>query len=208
MKTTRIALFAAGTLALVGATAAVLPAAAQPGPGPGGPRMERGYHHHFHHVRAGHGFALGEAFARADADNDGRVTLEEARAWLQARFNEVDANGDGGVTLEEVQAYWQAKSGRGGQAEQAQPRREGRMPERGQARFAAMFRALDANSDGRVTFEEVLPFAEAMFRARDANGDGALSREEIRPGRMGPHREGRRGPPPGAQQQQQPGQSN
>ncbi len=137
------------------------------------------------------GFAVGEAFARADANNDGRVTLEEGRAWLAARFQEVDANRDGGVSLEEFTAYAQARMG-------------GRTPPpQAQQHGAAMFRAVDANGDGRVTLQEITPFAEAMFRARDANGDGALSREEVRPEHRGPRHhhagpgpEGRRGPPP------------
>ncbi len=51
-----------------------------------------------------------------------------------------------------------------------------------------MFRALDANSDGRLTLDEVRPAAEARFRAADANGDGAVTREEL------PQRHAQRGP--------------
>ena len=65
-----------------------------------------------------------------------------------------------------------------------------RMQERG----AAMFRFVDANADGRVTFDELRPMGEAAFRGMDRNSDGALSRDEVR--RRGP--EGRRGPPAGA----------
>ncbi len=51
-----------------------------------------------------------------------------------------------------------------------------------------MFRALDANADGRLTPEEVRPAVEARFRAADANGDGAVTREEV------PQRHAHRGP--------------
>jgi Ca2+-binding EF-hand superfamily protein len=186
MTTSRIVLLAGAAL-LVAGTAA-LPALAQPGPRGGGG-----------------GFAMGEAFARADTNNDGRVSRDEGWAWLQARFAEVDANRDGGVTIEELRAYMDARRGN-----RPGPRPEARqqMEQRG----AAMFRALDVNSDGKVTLEELRPFAEAMFRARDANSDGALSREEVSvrrdaghhhrgpgmgPG-MGPGGE-RRGAPPAAQ---------
>ncbi|WP_439595947.1 EF-hand domain-containing protein [Falsiroseomonas sp.] len=181
MLSKRIALFAGAALTLA---AGALPVLAQPapGPGPGGP------------PRAGHGFALGEAFARADVDNDGRVTRDEGWAWLQARFQEVDADRDGGVSMEEMRAFATARMG-------------GRGPRRGMEQGAqGMFRALDVNSDGKVTLEEIRPFAEAMFRARDVNSDGALTREEVRPRHRGPrpgehpHRgpADRGGPPPAA----------
>jgi Ca2+-binding EF-hand superfamily protein len=192
MKTSRIVLLAGAALAATGVVAVAVPAFAQMGPG---------YHHH----GRGGGFAAGEAFARADANNDGRVTLEEGRAWLAARFTDIDTNRDGGVTSEEMRAY--AQSRMGGRTPPAEM--QGRMEQRGQA----MFRALDANADGRVTLEEVRPFAEAMFRARDLNNDGALTRDEVMrrrgemrgdrgPGMgMGPGGE-RRGPPAQAPAQQ------
>ncbi len=160
MTPSRIALLAGAALIVTGAAA--LPALAQPGPRHGGG-----------------GFAMGEAFARADANNDGRVTRDEGWAWLQTRFAEVDTNRDGGVSLEELRAYAQSRMGN------RQPRPE--MRERAEQRGAAMFRALDVNGDGRVTLEELRPFAEAMFRARDTNADGALTREEVNVRRGGGH---------------------
>jgi hypothetical protein len=195
MKTSRIALLA-GVAAIAGALS--LPALAQPspgqgpGPGPGGPG------------RGAPGFAMGEAFARADANNDSRVSRDEGWAWLTARFTEIDTNRDGGVTVEEFRAY--ATTRMGGRTPPAE------MRQRAEQRGQSMFRALDVNSDGRVTLEEIRPFAEAMFRARDFNNDGALSREEVQPRRAnwsghqhrgpGPGGE-RRGPPPAAPAQPQ-----
>ena len=161
MKSTRITLLAGIGLAL---TVGSLPVLAQPGPGAGGPQAGPQGH-------GGRGFAMGEAFARADANNDGRVTREEGWTWLQARFQEVDANRDGGVTIEEMRAHAQTRMG-------------GRVPaQRAEQHGQSMFRALDANADGKVALEELRPFAEAMFRGRDANSDGALTRDEIRSGR-------------------------
>ncbi|HEV7268203.1 MAG TPA: EF-hand domain-containing protein [Falsiroseomonas sp.] len=176
MKTSRIVLLAGAALLVTGAVA--LPVLAQPGPGGG---------------RVGHhgGFAMGEAFARADANSDGQVSRDEGWNWLQSRFAEVDANGDGGVTIEEMRAY--AESRMGGRGPRPQ------MRQRAEQRGQAMFRALDANTDGRVTLEELRPFAEAMFRARDTNADGQLSREEVRPRRGAHHRHGGRGYGPGGE---------
>jgi hypothetical protein len=130
MNTSRLVLL--GGAALLAAGSLALPAIAQTGPG---------HHHH-----RGGGFAAGEAFARADANNDGRVTLEEGRAWLAARFAEVDANRDGGVTFEEMRAYARARMG------DRQPPAE--MQQRAEQRGQGMFRALDTNSDSRVTLED------------------------------------------------------
>jgi Ca2+-binding EF-hand superfamily protein len=184
MKTSRIALLAGA--ALVAGTLS-LPAFAQPapgqGPGPGGPG------------RGAPGFAMGEAFGRADANGDRQVSRDEGWTWLSARFVEVDTNRDGGITIEEFRTYAQARMG--GRTPPAE------MRERAEQRGQSMFRALDVNADGRVTIEEIRPFAEAMFRARDLNADGQLSREEVMPRRAGYHRGGhhhgqggdRRGPP-------------
>ncbi|CAH0170565.1 EF-hand domain-containing protein [Roseomonas sp. CECT 9278] len=190
-KTTTMMALAA---ALAAGTAGV--SMAQPAPGgppPGGPGVGRdGGPGHHHRGPRGGGFAMGEAFARADTNADGRVTREEGVIWLQARFTEMDANRDGGVTIEEVRAYYEAQrpAGRRGPPEA--------MRERMQERGAAMFRFIDVNGDGRVTFEELRPMAEAAFRAADRNADGALERNELR--RSGPEGRGDR-PMPG-----QPGQ--
>jgi Ca2+-binding EF-hand superfamily protein len=195
MRKTRIAalgaMFLAGSIGL----AAAQPAPPPPGPpgGPGGPGWQGGHRGHGdgpHHGRRGSaGFAMGEAFARADANNDGRVSREEGQAWLQARFVEIDADRDGGVTIAEVRTYMEAQrpAGRRGPPARAQ--------ERMQQRGAAMFRFVDVNLDGKVSMDELRPMFEAAFRAADRDSDGALSRDEVRMrGAGGP---GRRGGQPG-----------
>ncbi|NBS43550.1 MAG: hypothetical protein EBT34_07435, partial [Acetobacteraceae bacterium] len=147
--------------------------------------------HQMHHGQRGDGmgmmgFAMGEAFARADANNDGKVTREEANAWLAARFAEIDANKDGGLTLEEIRAYYTARRGEG----RGPP--EG-MRERMEDRQAARFRFIDADLDGKITLPELRVMADAMFRSMDADGDGALTRAEVQ--RRGRRADGPRAAP-------------
>lgn len=165
---TKTAVFAA-LLSLTGAGMA----AAQPGPG-AGPGPASGMAQMHHGMRGGNmmGFAAGEAFARADANNDGKVTRDEAAAWLQARFTEIDANKDGGITLEEMRAFYTARRGEGRGPPEA-------MRERMQDRQAAMFRFIDADLDGKITLAELRVMADAMFRSMDADSDGTLTRAEV-----------------------------
>lgn len=166
-------------------------AGAQPAPGTGPQAAPPHQMHQMHHGQRGDGmgmmgFAMGEAFARADANNDGKVTREEANAWLAARFAEIDANKDGGLTLEEIRAYYTARRGEG----RGPP--EG-MRERMEDRQAARFRFIDADLDGKITLPELRVMADAMFRSLDADSDGALTRAEVQ--RRGRRADGPRAAP-------------
>jgi Ca2+-binding EF-hand superfamily protein len=159
-------IFALGSAGLAGA---------QPAPGPAPQGAAPHHMQQMHHGQRGEGmmgFAVGEAFARADANNDGKVTRDEANAWLAARFAEIDANKDGGLTPEEIRVYYNARRGEG----RGPP--EG-MRERMEDRQAARFRFVDADLDGKITLPELRVMADAMFRSMDANGDGALTRAEL-----------------------------
>ena len=59
-------------------------------------------------------------------------------------------------------------------------RTENRGPGRGPAGPGAMFRAADANGDGRVTTEEAWSALSARFAEADANHDGGVTWEEAR----------------------------
>ncbi|MBM3587531.1 MAG: hypothetical protein FJX33_06925 [Alphaproteobacteria bacterium] len=178
-------------LASVFALGAAGLASAQPGPGPQGATP-----YQMHQMQHGQrtdgmmGFAAGEAFARADANNDGKVTRDEANAWLAARFAEIDVNKDGGLTIEEIRAFYAARRG------------EGRGPpdgmrERMESNQAARFRFIDADLDGKISLPELRVMADAMFRSMDADSDGALTRVEVQ-------RRGRRGDGPRQQAPEQP----
>lgn len=170
----------------VALAAAALPAMsrdamAQPG---GGPR-------HGAHARL---------FQQADADRDGRVSEAEALNFLSARFAEADANKDGALERSEVRDHLRAQRQGQGQNQGGERRP---VPERVrnamEGRMDTMFRAADADRDGRVTMQEVRPIAVALFRAADANADGALEVSELRGRRHHQHRRGADAPAPGAQ---------
>lgn len=162
-KTTTAAMLGAALLA-----AAALPALAQPGPGPGaGPG----------------GGARGPAamFDQVDANRDGRVSWEEGWGFVQQRFAAADRDHDGALTQEEMQAAWPMGGHRRGAGRNGPAGEAGQQAASSRRSYwqGAMFRALDANRDGRLTLEEVRPAAEARFRAFDANLDNVVSRDEL-----------------------------
>jgi len=158
-------------LALLGSASAF----AQPAPPPAAPpatdaRPDRG----------------GRMFELLDANRDGRITFEEAWTLVTARFSTADTDRSGGLSLQELGNLRM----RHADAPTPPPERAARMEQmRG-----GMFRALDANSDGQVTLDEIRPAVQARFRSADANADGAVTREELpQRGHHHGHR-GERGP--------------
>lgn len=141
-------------------SAAALPAMAQPSPS--APPAAAA-------ARPGPG--PGALFGRVDANGDGRVVFEEVWRFAQARFGEADRNKDGALVLEEALAFQPVP------APEAPPRPEIN-PMRARM-TAAIFRAIDVNSDGRVTLEEIRPALEAQFRALDVNGDRGVTLDEV-----------------------------
>lgn len=103
-------------------------------------------------------------FRHADANNDGKVTLDEALAHGKAMFELRDKNKDGVLTRDEI-------------------------PGRG-----ANFAGADTNNDGKVTFAEHEAFLRSRFATMDQNKDGVLSGDELNcGGRSGPRGRGGRG---------------
>lgn len=62
----------------------------------------------------------GRGLARADADGDGRITLDEARAQVAERFARMDVNGDGAVTEDERPQRGDWGGGRGDRGERGE----------------------------------------------------------------------------------------
>ena len=103
-----------------------------------------------------------ERFAKADANHDKMLSLDEANAYLVGElFSALDKNKDGKI----AKAEW--------------------MVSKGDATQAEAFRVRDANADGVVTLREALAYgkkkglAKELMDAADKNKDGKLSLEEI-----------------------------
>lgn len=95
----------------------------------------------------------GRMFERLDTNNDGKVTLAEAQAGAQARFNALDKNKDGVLSSDEL----------------------------GDRHF--MMKHADANGDGKVTLAELQAQTQAWFAKLDANHDNVVTKDELQAAR-------------------------
>lgn len=131
-------------------------------------------------------------FAELDADGNGQVTPQEARAHAAARFDAADSDGNGVLSAEEMAA-------------RIGDRARDEAMERAQSRLDRMIQWRDTDGDGGLSLDEMGQGDSArMFQRLDRDGDGAVSEEEfaalskrggehrgMREGRM--HRDGERG---------------
>lgn len=124
----------------------------------------------------------GEALQRADANQDGKVSLKEMQAlrpqMTQQYFDRLDSDGDGFLTSAD------------------RPQRRGnRDAGEAQRAFVQKLMASDADHDGKITYEELAKdkpgFPKETFSRMDRNGDGTLTLQDMQrprgPGER-PHR--------------------
>jgi Ca2+-binding EF-hand superfamily protein len=122
-------------------------------------------------------------FVKADANHDRMLTAEEAKGLpvLSARFAEVDADRDGKVTLGEVFAAMNARRAKLKAADHDHDGKYNRDEARDLPRLAKHFDEIDLDRDGFVTREEVRAYRmakrDAVVKA-DLDGDHRLSRDE------------------------------
>ena len=111
---------------------------------------------------------------RMDADADGAVTRDEAKAFAAERFAKMDIDGDGTVT---------------------RPERRAHRAERRVMRGAERFARIDADGDGMVSVDEMKAMAAERaarrFERLDADSDGMVSLAEMQEAR-GDRRRGMR----------------
>lgn len=111
-----------------------------------------------------HGEKLGEAFKKADTDNDGSLTKEEAKPLkgISKHFDAIDFDKSGTVTMDEITSHL------------------GSMKKSMHAKGEEKFKAADKDNDGTLDKEEAkaLPRVSKHFDAIDADKDGTVSLEE------------------------------
>lgn len=120
-------------------------------------------------VESGRGAATLRSAFRADANHDGKLSLEEIRAYFPGfdgeRFSRLDRNRDGFLRRNELAGV-------------------GRGEDREVLRAAVdQLLGLDVGKDGEVTFAEVSMskpgYPREVFNRLDVNGDGVLSQLDV-----------------------------
>ena len=117
-----------------------------------------GYGHDRRHARRGL-----RKLRRVDANEDGKVTLEEFVIRSQTRLVELDTDANGELSADEL----------------AKP-----MLERADYKVRRMVKRFDADGDGKITQEEFSAPARKRFAKRDFDGDGKISDNERPPRRQ------------------------
>lgn len=120
----------------------------------------------------------------ADANRDGVVTRDEVTARLSAAFARVDADGDGKISPAEREAVREVLGGPGGpgapgmdgpppppRGPEGRPGMRGRVGERMAAR-------MDKDGDGMISLDEQKARALARFDRVDTNKDGKIDAAE------------------------------
>jgi Ca2+-binding EF-hand superfamily protein len=104
-----------------------------------------------------------------DINGDGLITLDEAQVHprFAARFGEIDANNDGQLDQAEMNSH----------REQMRAEKRAHAEER--------WKAADKDGDGLISRDEAagMPRMSSHFDQLDANTDGRVSREEMRQSR-------------------------
>lgn len=118
------------------------------------------YGHGGHHVK----------FEQVDANADGFITKEEMTAHFVVAQ---DTDGDGALSQDEMKAAMEKRM-----AERKAESDHKHDPARMEKRFGRMFRALDENSDGKITMTEMPDRNARMFEKVDTDKDGKISKAE------------------------------
>jgi Ca2+-binding EF-hand superfamily protein len=112
------------------------------------------------------GRKLEAAFKKADTDNDGTLTKDEAKAMprVAKNFDAIDTDKDGTVSLDEIHASMK------------------KVATKMHDRDVERFKSADKDNDGTLTKDEAkaMPRVAKNFEAIDTDKDGTVSEKEIR----------------------------
>lgn len=142
-----------------------------------------------------------------DANKDGRITAEEAKAGAEKLFAAIDANNDGSITPGEFRAYrkeqreqrraeWKKMKAEretaqndeakmpDGDRDGMKPRHHGNRHEAGRhgnkwGKGAMLFRIADTDENGQLSKQEAADAAAKMFARLDRNKDGVISIDDM-----------------------------
>jgi Ca2+-binding EF-hand superfamily protein len=114
------------------------------------------------------GGAVGALLKEADADKDGKVTYEEAKAvrpkMTEVRYKDLDKDKDGALTKADL------------------PKEAGEAAAKPGEKPGSKMKAADVNNDGKVTFDElkaVRPdLTQEKFKNLDKDGDGVVTKAD------------------------------
>jgi Ca2+-binding EF-hand superfamily protein len=140
-------------------------------------------------------------FEKLDANRDEGLSRDEVRDhWMEKKFDRADADGNGTVTRQELLEFkggWRHKKAKIKSAkilEKLDADQDGRVsrPEAGGHWMAHKFERVDVDSDGFLTYEEILAFksshkhkkgmkkAAKILSRLDADRDGVISGGEAK----------------------------
>ncbi len=114
-------------------------------------------------------------FEIVDANDDGRISDDEAAAQRESVFFAMDVDDDSELTEEEYM-FVRMGTGEGRNEERMKARQEAK-----RARFAPM----DGDKSGKVSKVEFMAAGKARFEEADADKDGAVTPWEFRSGHRG-----------------------
>ena len=110
-------------------------------------------------------YRMEEQFKKADKDNDGTLTKDEAKAMphVAKHFKEIDTDKDGTVSMDEIRTFMKSHK------DDAHKRGE------------ESFKKADKDNDGTLTREEAKAMTNVYknFDAIDTDKDGTVSLEEV-----------------------------
>ena len=109
-------------------------------------------------------YRMEEHFKKADKDNDGTLTRDEAKAMphVAKHFKEIDTDKDGTVSMDEIRAFMKSHKDAHRSGEER-------------------FKKADKDNDGTLTKDEAkaMPNVYKNFDAIDTDKDGTVTLEEI-----------------------------